>query len=86
MKVRARVTGAAVLRARSSLCQKRREAVTVAVEQRCGQIPRLWLRMRMKFGSFSCVVRKEMQLPNMGKMLSGQGQVTLKREAPVQSR
>ena len=68
------------------MCRKRREAAAVAVEQRCGQIPRSWLRMRVKFGSFSCVVRKEMQLPNVGKVLSGQGQIKLKRKASVQSR
>lgn len=60
--------------------------MTVAVEQRCGQVPRSWLRMKMNFGSFSSVVRKEMQLPNVGKMFSGQGQIMLKRKASVQSR
>lgn len=60
--------------------------MTVAAEQRCGQVPRSWLRMKMNFGSFSSVVRKEMQLPNTGKMLSGQGQIMLKRKASVQSR
>lgn len=53
--------------------------MTVAVEQRCGQVPRSWLRMKMNFGSFSSVVRKEMQLPNVGKMLSGQGQMIVIR-------
>lgn len=42
--------------------------------------------MRIKFGSFSYVARKEMQLPNVGKKLSEQGEITLKRKGLVWSR